>query len=398
LNPCFAEESNVKIAYKGECKDEQKSGDCKDEFKPVCGTDGRSYKNICEALDNKVKMLYEGKCGEEVKKEEPVETSTYNICSKEEKALVCGADGLTYFNKCFAGAAKVKVVYSGECGQKAVKSPDLCTDYYEPVCGVDGKTYLNSCEAEMRNEVKIASKGKCGESEMPKASESTTAAPTTPVPYTACDRNIKALVCGQNGLTYLNKCFAEESNVKIEYIGECKVVSQPKVAEPTSTVAPTPVAPTAVAPTPAPTTTTLSCSKDAAYVCGANGLTYLNECLAKQNNVTVAYKGQCQVTTTSSVAPTTEKIGTPSILIPVVTVLKPVISTFAASPTAIAIKQSSTLSWVVSGADSVILANTKESLPVSGKKVVTPVGTTTYTITATNKAGSVSASVVIYVK
>jgi hypothetical protein len=68
----------------------------------------------------------------------------------------------------------------------------------------------------------------------------------------------------------------------------------------------------------------------------------------------------------------------------------PVISTFVAIPASIALGQSTTLTWQVSGASSMQLSNVLGTLPISsGSVVVVPASSTTYTLTAANSAGSV---------
>ena len=70
----------------------------------------------------------------------------------------------------------------------------------------------------------------------------------------------------------------------------------------------------------------------------------------------------------------------------------PVFTSFTASPSSVAAGGSSTLAWVVSGATSMTIDNGVGT--VTGTSVVvTPAATTTYTMTATNAAGSVSHSV-----
>lgn len=72
----------------------------------------------------------------------------------------------------------------------------------------------------------------------------------------------------------------------------------------------------------------------------------------------------------------------------------PVVVSFTASPSTVTSGQSVTLKWVVNGATTVRLEGTG-TVPATGSQVVTPVATTTYTLTATNKAGITTATVTV---
>ncbi len=74
----------------------------------------------------------------------------------------------------------------------------------------------------------------------------------------------------------------------------------------------------------------------------------------------------------------------------------PTISSFAASPTSITLGGISTLSWTTSGATTLNIApGNLASTAASGNVNVSPETTTTYVLTATNAAGSVTASATV---
>ncbi len=100
---------------------------------PVCGCDGTTYSNACFAAMAGVNVDYSGEC------------STITYCYGND---MCAPDEYCHFNSCDAE--------TGIC----LPRPDICPELWDPVCGCDGQTYGNACEA-ARAGISLLHEGEC---------------------------------------------------------------------------------------------------------------------------------------------------------------------------------------------------------------------------------------------
>ena len=109
---------------------------------------------------------------------------------------------------------------------------------------------------------------------------------------------------------------------------------------------------------------------------------------SKDEASNLSTSGDFTFTTVKGVSPTPTPTPGPGV---------PAISSFTASPSSITSPQSSVLSWSVTGATGLKIDPGNITVTGQTSRSVTPSGTTTYTLTATNNAGSVTRSVTVTV-
>lgn len=318
---CKKPELNLKMAYKGKCIDEAEENDneidqrinevecplfCNRMYDPVCGSDYKTYSNSCtlqteSCVNNNVMKLYNGQC------------KCPEKCPNENKP-VC-VNGITYKSPCMAFKAsctkdfdsEIRIDSWGECEPDIelalIEGPNVqlkmsgskwcdlnkigaVNRMYSPVCGVNGQDFDNEDIASKCN-VEIASYGKCPIKR------------TSPKPE-MCDivakkcmaSRIYSPVCGVNGQTFNNQDVAKCCDVEIAKYCKCEQescmmndfmidngFSPPEPEEPEEEE---------------PEEKLCQCTRHLFWVCGDDGKTYGNECLAACEDAEIVKNCRCE--------------------------------------------------------------------------------------------------------
>lgn len=205
-NLCELNKSFAVLQHVGRCVVRASADDpsklvanCTEDFKPVCGRDGVTYGNECRMKFRGIDKAHDGVCG--VENYDPkVFTGKKCTCSYEWHPVCTRNSKINFENLCF-----VRCIHQLEGSFDACSSPCQCETNYDPVCSTQGITYDNQCQLDCARDVK-ALNGEC---------ES--------ILYD-CDSGcsqVFAPVCGKDNQTYRNKCIASCKGVEWEKDGLC---------------------------------------------------------------------------------------------------------------------------------------------------------------------------------
>ncbi|XP_065557562.1 agrin-like [Artemia franciscana] len=248
---------------------------CSDESDPVCGSDGKTYNNLCKMnryaceTERKILLKHRGQCNNCESKicdfsSKCVQDSQGNAvcecphCSEDEGLYspVCGTDGISYSSECHLKAEACKkeqhviIAYAGHCdlcmnvhcnnGAYCENGVCICPldcpspNFDDVVCGTDGHTYSSECDlrraaCNKERKVAVVHRGACiitdtqadnCESKIcdfsSKCVQDSQGNAVCECPHCSEDEGLYSPVCGTDGISYSSECHLKAEACKKE--------------------------------------------------------------------------------------------------------------------------------------------------------------------------------------
>ncbi|KAK3858551.1 hypothetical protein Pcinc_035266 [Petrolisthes cinctipes] len=257
LRMASCQDPTITKAFNGECGTPLRPCPdvCSSFFAPVCASDGVTYTNDCvlkatTCRNPSITYVSSGSC-DSATSAPPCPT----VCPAIFRP-VCGSNGRTYSNQCALNQAScrnrdITKRSDGECpivtttpslpgstntgtaGGSASDCPNECARVYAPVCGSDGETYFNPCLLNVvacrdRRRININYQGRCVETQTDTTGGGGVGGGggATENPCLRDCPFTNNPVCGSNGVTYTNECTlanarCRDSTLTQKYSGSC---------------------------------------------------------------------------------------------------------------------------------------------------------------------------------
>lgn len=191
---------------------------CQLDLRPVCGVDGYDYPNLCTALCQKALVACRQRCpcppttnSTDINDESfdfNSTTSTMSTFLNDSSLIEPSAN-----NQNASNDPVIDPPFFAAIEEDSQDGPNCyCEENYEPVCGDDNTTYSNNCQLDCAR-VNQSCEGEC-----PCGSGSDDEG----ILLTACRcPDVYEPICGNNGETYQNACYAGCKAVTVDCLGKC---------------------------------------------------------------------------------------------------------------------------------------------------------------------------------
>jgi len=222
---------------------------CTEEIDPICGCDGKSYPNACKAMLEGVDLAKKGECTGE---------ALTGTCKTNAE---CDDDDFCFFENCEDE--------SGTCTARG----GVCPAVYDPVCGCDRKTYSNRCVA-FNSGASVNNKGACDNTKPTEKNSSDDDKGYTDDDSDDDDANTTAAPTSDGSIDDDDDQPCEST----QDCGDTQFCNKQTCNSPTGICV---------------ERTNTICTADWKPVCGCDGKTYPNECVALTEGILLKGNGAC---------------------------------------------------------------------------------------------------------